>query len=64
MVKTATVVFVLKTLATGYRFVRYYRGDETYARKGAPPMVLRIMGAFVVVLALVILGTGIVAASG
>jgi hypothetical protein len=56
-------VAVLKTLSTGYRFVRYYRGDETYVRKGAPPMALRIIGPFVAVLTLVVLGTGIAAAS-
>lgn len=56
-------VAVLKTLSTGYRFIRYYRGDENYVRRGAPPMLLRLIGPLVVVLTLAVLGTGIAAAA-
>jgi hypothetical protein len=54
-------VVVLKTASTGYRFVHYYRGDEAYVRKGAPPLVLRVLGPLVVVLTLAVLATGIAA---
>jgi hypothetical protein len=53
---------VLKAATTGYRFVRYYRGDPRYVRKGPPPLVLRILGPFVVALTFAVLASGIVAA--
>src|SRR5450631_4047694 len=34
----------VKIASTGYRFVRYYRGDVAYARKGPPPLLLRALG--------------------
>src|SRR5690348_8610243 len=33
---------IVKTISTGYRFVRYYTGDAAYVRKGAPPIILRL----------------------
>jgi hypothetical protein len=53
---------LLKTLSTGYRFVRYYIGDDAYVRKGAPPILLRLAGPFVVLLTVAVLGTGIAVA--
>jgi hypothetical protein len=47
--------------STGYRFVRYYRGDVAYVRKGAPPLVLRAIGPIAVLLTVAVLGTGIAA---
>src|SRR3974390_3075966 len=35
---------LLKTVSTGYRFARYYLGDDAYERKGAPPLLLRLAG--------------------
>lgn len=45
---------VLKLGSTGYRFVRYYTGDPSYRRKGAPPQLLRLIVAPVVVLSTVV----------
>ena len=42
-----------------WRFARYYRGDPEYRRKGPPPVILRLLGPFVVVLSVAVLGTGI-----
>jgi hypothetical protein len=50
---------VAKTLSTGYRFLRYYAGAPAYRRRGAPPLVLRVLGPFVVLSTLVVLATGI-----
>jgi hypothetical protein len=51
---------LLKTGSTGWRFARYYLGSEPYRRKGPPPALLRLLGPFVVVLTLVLLGSGVV----
>jgi hypothetical protein len=53
---------LLKTASTGYRFARYYLGDDAYVRKGAPPILLRLAGPFVVLLTIAVLGTGIAVA--
>jgi hypothetical protein len=50
---------VLKIGSTSFRFVRYYLGAPSYRRKGPPPPVLRLIGPFIVVLTLVVLGSGI-----
>jgi len=49
----------VKIGSTGYRFLHYYRGDGSYVRKGAPPLVLRALGPLVVLLTIAVLGTGI-----
>ena len=49
----------VKIASTGYRFVRYYRGDPAYRRKGPPPTLLRLLGPFVVVLSVVVVASGI-----
>jgi hypothetical protein len=49
----------LKCATTFYRFVRYYRGDRAYVRKGPPNIVLRLLGPLVVLSTLAVLGTGI-----
>ena len=51
---------VLKMGSTGYRFARYYLGSEAYRRKGPPPLVLRLLGPFVVASTVTVLGTGVV----
>ena len=50
---------VLKTMSTGYRMVRYYRGDPAYRRKGPPHPILRVTGPFLVLTSLALLGSGI-----
>jgi hypothetical protein len=50
----------LKLASTGYRFVRFYRGDRAYVCKGPPPSLLRMLGPAVIVLTLVVFGTGVV----
>jgi hypothetical protein len=49
----------LKIGTTGWRFFRYYRGDAAYLRKGPPPVLLRLLGPFVVVLTVVVLASGV-----
>lgn len=50
---------LLKIGSTGWRFGRYYLGSPEYRRKGPPPALLRLLGPFVVVLTLAVIGTGI-----
>lgn len=50
---------LLKTASTMYRFGRYYRGAPAYVKKGPPHPVLRILGPFVILSSLALLGTGI-----
>jgi hypothetical protein len=50
---------ILKTLTTGYRFVRYYTGSAPYVGKGPPQPVLRILGPLVIITSFVLLGTGV-----
>ena len=49
----------LKMGSTGYRFVRYYAGSDTYRRKGPPPIELRLLAPFVVILTFAVFGTGV-----
>jgi hypothetical protein len=51
---------LLKCASTVYRFARYYAGAEPYVRKGAPPLVLRVLGPAVIGTSLAVIGTGIV----
>ena len=53
-----TVPVLYKIASTGWRFVKYYWGDPQYRRKGPPPIVLRVLGPFVVILTLTLLGSG------
>ncbi len=50
---------VLKMASTGYRFVRYYAGSPAYREKGPPPVVLRLIGPFIVVLTTVMFASGV-----
>jgi hypothetical protein len=49
----------LKLLSTGYRFVRYYTGNEAYVAKGPPHVVMRLLAPLLVVSTLTVLGTGV-----
>ncbi len=50
---------IVKMASTGYRFVRYYRGDAAFVKKGPPPVLLRVLGPFVVTLTAVVLASGV-----
>jgi hypothetical protein len=52
-------VTVLKLASTGWRFLRYYRGDAGYERKGPPKKLLRILAPLVVLSSVALLGTGV-----
>ncbi len=49
----------VKLTSTLYRFGRYYAGTPAYRRKGPPPMILRLLGPFLVVLTGVLFVSGI-----
>ena len=53
---------LLKLCSTIYRFTRYYAGDAEYRRKGPPALPLRVLGPFVILTSLAVIGTGIVLA--
>jgi hypothetical protein len=55
---------VMKLGSTGYRFVRYYRGDPAYVRKGPPHPILRVIGPLVVVTSVAVVLTGVVLLRG
>lgn len=50
---------LLKTASTGWRIVRYYRGNPDYRHAGPPPMLLRILGPGVVLSTLGLLASGL-----
>lgn len=49
----------VKLTSTLYRFTRYYTGSPAYRRKGPPQPLLRVLGPFVVLTTLAVMGTGI-----
>ena len=48
----------LKIGTTGYRAYRYYRGDPTYRRLGAPHPALRLLGPLQIAATVALLATG------
>jgi hypothetical protein len=50
---------LVKTCSTVYRFARYYLGAPEFRRKGPPPILLRMLGPFVVLLTFAVLASGI-----
>ena len=50
---------LLKVGSTGYRFVRYYLGSPAYRKKGPPPLLLRLLGPFVVATTFAVVVSGI-----
>ena len=50
---------LVKTTSTMYRMARYYLGSPAYRRKGPPPVLLRLLGPFVVVLTVAVLASGV-----
>lgn len=49
----------LKICSTVYRFSRYYTGHQPYVRKGPPQPLLRVIGPFIVLSTIAVLGTGV-----
>jgi hypothetical protein len=49
----------LKLGSTGWRFVRYYRGDRVYRAKGPPLLPLRMLAPLVVASTLTLFATGV-----
>jgi hypothetical protein len=50
----------LKLSSVGYRFTRYYTGNARYVAKGAPEMVMRVLGPFVVISTVAVFASGVV----
>jgi hypothetical protein len=50
---------LVKIASVSWRFLQYYRHDEPYRRRGAPPTVLRILGPFLLLATLVLFISGI-----
>src|SRR5205823_8891393 len=49
----------LKLASTGWRFLRYYRGDRAYRVHGAPLLPLRMLAPVVVASTLALFATGV-----
>ena len=49
----------LKMASTGYRFARYYTGNEAYVAKGPPPTPLRLIAPMVVISTVAVMASGI-----
>jgi hypothetical protein len=52
----------LKVGAVLYRFTRYYTGAPGYRRQGPPAPLLRLLGPFVLITSVGVIGTGVVLA--
>lgn len=50
---------LLKIGSTAYRFARYYSGSAPYVRKGPPSPILRLLGPFVILTSVAVIGTGV-----
>lgn len=50
---------LFKVATTTWRFVKYYRGEPAYLRKGPPAPLLRLLGPLVVVLSLAVVASGV-----
>lgn len=49
----------LKLASTGYRFTRYYTRNPSYRERGTPPLLLRMLGPFVVASTVSVFTTGV-----
>jgi hypothetical protein len=54
-----TAVAALKIASAGWRFLRYYGRNRPYRQAGPPPLLLRILGPFVVLGTVAVLTTGL-----
>jgi hypothetical protein len=50
---------LVKISSVSWRFLRYYRRNEAYRRRGAPPTVLRILGPLLLLATIVLFVSGI-----
>lgn len=50
---------LLKLGSVAYRFVRYYTGEPGYLAAGPPQLAMRLLGPVIVLLTIVVFGTGI-----
>jgi hypothetical protein len=50
---------LLKIGTTGWRMVHYYLGSGPYRARGAPPLLLRLLGPVMVLLTLILFASGI-----
>jgi hypothetical protein len=50
---------LVKISSTTWRFARYYIGSPEYRHKGAPPIALRAIGPFVIVVTVVLFASGV-----
>lgn len=50
---------VVKLSTTGWRMAKYYLGAVDYRERGAPPLVLRLLGPVVVIVTVAVFATGI-----
>ena len=50
---------VVKLASTGWRMVNYYRGASHYRERGAPPLLLRLLGPVLVVVTAAVFASGI-----
>ena len=51
---------LVKIAAVSWRFIRYYRHDAAYLRKGPPTPLLRVLGPLLLLMTLVLFVSGIV----
>lgn len=49
----------LKLASTGWRFMRYYTRNEDYRLKGAPQLLMRLLGPLLIVFTLLLFGSGV-----
>lgn len=49
---------LVKMSSTAWRFAKYYLGTPEYRHKGPPPIVLRVLGPFTVILTTIVFVTG------
>lgn len=49
----------VKLASTGWRFARYYTRNEAYRVKGAPQLLMRILAPLLVVLTVLLFGSGV-----
>jgi hypothetical protein len=50
---------VVKLASTGWRIVKYYRGASPYRQRGAPPLLLRLLGPVLFVTTATVFASGI-----
>jgi hypothetical protein len=50
---------VVKIGSTGYRFLRYYTKSPAFVRRGPPHLALRVLAPLLLVMTLVVIGSGI-----